>query len=293
MAKSSKVRTPLSVLAEDPQGRSLGLELPPGAVIDRPGWRGWGMGRRVEPLLWVSDEAVGVGALAAHRSPALAAAGLQAVLFQGRRGLERWWQDREFSPDRMSDPDDHHVEPVLREFWSRVVPDPEEGEGEDGEQLIAPFGRDWPGLAEDGPEGSKGSDGSDDPDALACELADALIASGFLPSPRLALVPAGRGADVPTAVGWCGPTNFENDTALISTVLRSWEDRFGARVVALGVDELHVSVAAPPRTTAHALPVAAEHFAFSPDNIWQGSGSIRAYADEAVTGSNHWGFWWD
>ncbi|MCX4962812.1 DUF4253 domain-containing protein [Streptomyces virginiae] len=293
MAKSSKVRGPLSVLVEDPQGRSLGLELPPGALIDRPGRRGWGVGRRVEPLLWVSDEAVGVGALAAHRSPALAAAGLQAVLFQGRRGLERWWQDREFSPERMSDPDDHHVEPVLREFWSRVVPDPEEGEGEDGEQLIAPFGRDWPGLAEDGPEGSKGSVGSDDPDALACELADALIASGFLPSPRLALVPAGRGADVLTAAGWCGPTNFENDTALISTVLRSWEDRFGARVVALGFDELHVSAAAPPRTTAHALPVAAEHFAFSPDNIWQGSGSIRAYADEAVTGSNHWGFWWD
>lgn len=125
MAKSSKVRGPLSVLAEDPQGGSLGLELPPGALIDRPGRRGWW--REPEPLLWVSDEAVGLGALAAQRSPALAAAGLQAVLFQGRRGLERWWQDREFSPERMSDPDDHHVEPVLREFWSRVVPDPEEG----------------------------------------------------------------------------------------------------------------------------------------------------------------------
>ncbi|MFF4419960.1 DUF4253 domain-containing protein [Streptomyces sp. NPDC001549] len=283
MPKSPKARNPLSVLAEDPQRRALGLELPRGALIDRPGRRGWW--REPEPLLWVSDEAVGVGALAAYRSPALAAAGLQAVLLQGRRGLERWWQDREFMPERMSDPDDHHVEPVLREFWSRVVPDPEEVE--EGEELIAPFGRDWPGLAEDGP------DGSDDPDALACELADALIASGFLPSPRLALVPAGRGADVPTAVGWCGPTNHENDTAFISTVLRSWEDRFGARVVALGFDELHVSVAAPPRTLARALPVAAEHFAFSPDNIWQGSGSIRAYADEAVTGSNHWGFWWD
>ncbi|MFD9477725.1 DUF4253 domain-containing protein [Streptomyces nojiriensis] len=285
MSKSPKVRSPLSVLVEDPQGRSLGLELPPGALIDRPGRRGWW--KEPQPLLWVSDEPVGVGALAAHRSPALAAAGLQAVLLQGRRGLERWWQEREFSPERMSDPDDHHVEPVLREFWSAVVPDPEEGD--EGEELIAPFGRDWPGLAR--PEG--GPEGGPDPDAVACGLADALIASGFLPSPRLALVPAGRGADVPAAMGWCGPTNHENDTALISAVLRSWEDRFGARVVALGFDELHVSVAAPPRTPARALPVAAEHFAFSPDNIWQGSGSIRAYADEAVTGSNHWGFWWD
>ncbi|MGW6573305.1 DUF4253 domain-containing protein [Streptomyces sp. NPDC054945] len=284
MSKSSKARSALSVLVDDPQGRSLGLELPSGVLVDRPGRRGWW--REPEPLLWVSDDAVGVGALAAHRSPALAAAGLQAVLLQGRPGLERWWQEREFVPERMSDPDDHHVEPVLREFWSRVVPDPEEGEGEDGEGLIAPFGRAWPGLAERGPDGV-------DPQGAACALADELIGSGFLSSPRLALVPAGRGADVPTAMGWGGPTNFENDTALISAVLRSWEDRFGARVVALGFDELHVSVAAPPRTVAHALPVAAEHFAFSPDNIWQGSGSIRAYADEAVTGSGHWGFWWD
>ncbi|MFI1063102.1 DUF4253 domain-containing protein [Streptomyces spororaveus] len=283
MSKSSKARSPLSVLADDPQGRSLGLELPSGVLVDAPGRRRWG--KASEPLLWVSDEAVGVGALAAHRSPALAAAGLQAVLFQDRRGLERWWQEREFRPERMSDPDDHHVEPVLREFWSAVVPDPEEGA--EGEELIAPFGRDWPGLAEGGPHAP------DDPDAVACGLADELIASGALPSPRLAVVPAGRGADDPTVMGWGGPANHENDTALISTVLRSWEDRFGARVVALGFDELHVSVAAPPRTTAHALPVAAEHFAFSPDNIWQGSGSIRAYADEAVTGSNHWGFWWD
>ncbi|MFD9079292.1 DUF4253 domain-containing protein [Streptomyces erythrochromogenes] len=286
MAKPPKRRDPLSVLAGDPQGRSLGLDLPPGGVVRRPGRRRWG--KASEPLVWVSDDAVGAGALAAHRSPHLAAAGLQAVLLQDRRGLERWWQEREFAPERMSDPDDHHVEPVLREFWSRVVPDPEEGE--EGEEVIAPFGRHWPGLAVAGP-----ADGPDapDPEAAACELADELIECGWLPAPRLALVPSRRGADVPTALGWCGPTNYENDTALISTVLRSWEDRFGARLVALGFDELHLSVAAPPPTTARALPVAAEHFAVSPDNIWQGSGSVRAYTEEAVTGSGHWSFWWD
>ncbi|MGW6978996.1 DUF4253 domain-containing protein [Streptomyces sp. NPDC054932] len=286
MPKPPRTRNPLSVLADDPQGRSLGLELPSGAVIGRPGRRRWR--RAPEPLVWVSDGAVGVGALAAYRSPELAAAGLQAVLLQGSRGLERWWRDREFLPQRMSDPDHHRVEPVLREFWNRVVPDP--GEGEEGEEIIAPFGRNWPGLAQPGPEGGPGAA---DPEAVACELADGLIASGFLPGPRIALVPAGRAADVPTAMGWTGPTNHENDTALMSTVLRSWEDRFGARVVALGFAELQVSVAAPPHTAARALPVAAEHFAFCPDNIWQGSGSVRAYADEAVVGSNHWGFWWD
>ncbi|MFD5617380.1 DUF4253 domain-containing protein [Streptomyces yangpuensis] len=286
MVKPPEKRDPLSILADDPRGRSLGLDLPPGGVIRRPGRRR--KGKAPEPLLWVSDDAVGAGALAAHRGPQLAAAGLQAVLLQDRPGLERWWQDREFMPERMSDPDDHHVEPVLREFWGRVVPDPEEGE--EGEEIIAPFGRDWPGLAVAAP-----SDGPDvpDPQAAACELADELVEHGHLPAPRLALVPARRGADVPTALGWAGPTNYENDTALISVVLRSWEDRFGARLVALGFDELHLSVAVPPPTTARALPVAAEHFALSPDNIWQGSGSIRAYTDEAVTGSGHWSFWWD
>ncbi|MEU9300300.1 DUF4253 domain-containing protein [Streptomyces sp. NPDC048269] len=285
---SPKVHHPLSVLADDPQGRSLGLELPPGKFVSRPAarTRTWRSRRaRAEPLLWVSDGPVGAGALAAHRGPALAAAGLQAVLFQERPGLEQWWEVKGLRPDRMSDPDDHHVEPVLREFWNAVIPDPEE-QGEDGEELIAPFGRDWPGLAEPGAEGQ-------DPETAAGDLADELIGTGSLPSPRLALVPAARGADVPTAMGWCGPTNFANDTALISAVLRSWEDRFGARVVALGFDELHVSVAAPPRTAVHSIPVAAEHFAFCPDNVWQGSGSIRAYADEAVAGSSHWGFWWD
>ncbi|MFD3325883.1 DUF4253 domain-containing protein [Streptomyces sp. NPDC058701] len=286
MPKPPRARNPLSVLADDPRGRSLGLELPPGTVVAAPGRRRWG--RAPEPLLWVSDGAVGAGDLAAHRTPATAAAGLQAVLFQDRRGLERWWHEREFMPQRMSDPDDHRVEPVLRALWTGVVPDPVEGA--EGEELIAPFGRRWPGLARPGPEGVPDPA---DAEAAACALADELIATGFLPSPRLALVPAGRSADVPAAAGWCGPTNHENDTALLSVVLRSWEDRFGARVVALGFDELQVSVSAPPPTADRALPVAAEHFAFCPDNVRQGSGSIRAYAEEAVTGTRHWGFWWD
>jgi hypothetical protein len=37
-----------------------------------------------------------------------------------------------------------------------------------------------------------------------------------------------------------------------------------------------------------------EHFAFCPDNIWQGSWlyTLAAYA-ERITGARHWGFWWD
>ncbi|MCX4538149.1 DUF4253 domain-containing protein (plasmid) [Streptomyces sp. NBC_00841] len=41
-----------------------------------------------------------------------------------------------------------------------------------------------------------------------------------------------------------------------------------------------------------ALAVAAEHFAFCPDNIWQGAGSLTAYADQLID-ADEWKFWWD
>ncbi|MDR6980695.1 hypothetical protein J2X68_007437 [Streptomyces sp. 3330] len=62
---------------------------------------------------------------------------------------------------------------------------------------------------------------------------------------RLGLVAAPSGAEALTAVGWAGPCNYENDTAKVSAVVRDWEDRFEARVVAVGFSTLHLSVADP------------------------------------------------
>ena len=87
-----------------------------------------------------------------------------------------------------------------------------------------------------------------------------------------------------TAVGWDGPLNYDNDTAKFSAIVTSWEQRFGVRVVAVGPATLHLCVAAPPTSTEGALRVAAEHFAFCPDNIWQGhrSNTLSAYAERLV-----------
>jgi hypothetical protein len=76
--------------------------------------------------------------------------------------------------------------------------------------------------------------------------------------------------------------------------LRQRHRRFGACVVAVGFSTLHLSVAAPPAGEREALLVAAEHFAFCPDNIWQGSRpyTLAAYA-ERITGARRWDFWWD
>lgn len=83
-----------------------------------------------------------------------------------------------------------------------------------------------------------------------------------------------------SACGWHGPVNYDPDTAVFAAVVRDWETRFGARVVGVGADTLHLSVAA-------------EHFAFCPDNVWQGSHpTLSAYAEQLV-GVNCWTFWWD
>lgn len=250
-------------LVSDPTGRSLGLDLPPGALT----------GPADSPYLWSGHGPAGPAAWAALR-PAARTAGLLPVLLGGEWGLDRW----ELMPERMSDPADHDAEEVLAEFWGSYAADEIEASPDAG----------WPGLAPAQPSGT-------DPDRAAATVAEMLTEPGFwLDDARPALVPARRSADIPAVIGWTGPLNHENDVARLCAVLRSWEDRFGARVVALTFDQLVVSVAAPPRTPEEAEAVAAEHFAFCPDNITQGShDSLREYARKALLDTPVWSFWWD
>ncbi|MEV7940089.1 DUF4253 domain-containing protein [Kitasatospora sp. NPDC088264] len=60
----------------------------------------------------------------------------------------------------------------------------------------------------------------------------------------------------------------------------------------VGFDTLELSVAVPPVTLAEALPLAAEHTAFCPDLVFQGAGTLAAYAERLVA-SHQWSFWWD
>ncbi|OIJ63238.1 DUF4253 domain-containing protein [Streptomyces mangrovisoli] len=265
---------PLPRLAADPSGGALGLPLPEGRLIDTTVDGTWH-----EPLLWHAEKRARPGdwsALAAA-APRL---GLLPVLVEtgGPQGApgDLW----ELDPERTSYPGDHDAEDVLMDLGGYG------GENADGEE---PEEREWPGLAEALPFGA-------DPDeaaaALAGELTDETRAAR-LKEPCLALVSARRSADIPAAIGWTGPMNTENDVARLCAVLRSWEDRFGARVVALGFDRLVVSVAAPAGTLEQAEAIAAEHEAFCPD-IWQGGHrTLREYAQAAVLGRSRWSFWWD
>ncbi|GIE33316.1 hypothetical protein Ait01nite_063610 [Actinoplanes italicus] len=247
--------------------------LAPLDLVDDPTGGGWDASL---DLLWISAGPPRPGWWSALRAQ------------HGRTGLwplllgsldegspERPWRDGDdLGADHVrSAPGDHYPGALLGAWWAQYQPDDESGAST------------WPGLARRGELQA-------DPDERAAEAADLVVIEDWLRAPRLGLIPAGRGADALTTAGWSGPLNFENDIAKISTVLRNWEDRFGVRVIGASFATLYLSVAAPPVDEEHALEVAAEHYAFCPDNVDQGCGSFEDYAKQLVD-APLWTFWWD
>jgi Domain of unknown function (DUF4253) len=115
---------------------------------------------------------------------------------------------------------------------------------------------------------------------------------------RVALAVADRPADILAITGWFG-THFFQDPLPVAAVLRSWEDRFGARLLQIGPDaDLRLLVKRPPMTPEAGLAVTAEHYAFCGAWISEEDGQridLTTVSEIAprVVGSPTWGFWWD
>lgn len=253
--------------------RDLDVDLPPGRLVVPQESR--------VPAYWLSDEPAGADVWVSLRQ-AHARSGLWPLLACPLSSYEQEpWEAGDVSPQPVGGVDQVNAAEGLEALWSEWVEDGEAAEAEDFLEL-EPFARQWPGLA-------PAAQSTGDADAFA----DRYVSENDDGTSRIMLVPAARGADVLTAVGWHGPVNYTEDMELLSAVLRSWEDRFGARLVEIGFDTLHLSVASPPAAKDDAELLAAEHFAFCPDNIVQGtSGTIGAYAAEIEAGHG-WTFWWD
>ena len=103
----------------------------------------------------------------------------------------------------------------------------------------------------------------------------------------LVLVPVDRPADAMTVMGTF-PTETLSDER-ISAVLRSWEDRFGAVLTALGPGEIAVSVPSPPEGTEQTLRIAAEHFALGQGNT--APAALPEYA-RGLEGATVWRLGW-
>ncbi|NUS17826.1 MAG: DUF4253 domain-containing protein, partial [Streptomyces sp.] len=104
----------------------------------------------------------------------------------------------------------------------------------------------------------------------------------------VALVRVDRSADIPAAVGW----EADAPALELSALLRTWEDRFGARVIGFEGASVFVSVASPPLSSPHAAHVALEHVLTGATNLNDGGFPFTEYA-EALRGERLWSFWWD
>ncbi|MFE1409845.1 DUF4253 domain-containing protein [Streptomyces sp. NPDC058746] len=263
---------------------NIAVPLPPGRLVTSD------EGDGDDQALWLSDETVSAELWTRIRDEH-PRSGLWPLLLDAldpNDGEFRPWGSGEVFPEQMSSPASHDPADLLAQWWATYTAADEDDDRLDVKRRLAvtaPFGQAWPDLA-------PGRDSAMNPDQLASEFVQAFLAER--PQTRLGLVAAASGAEALTVAGWSGPCNYDNDTAKLSAVLHDWEHRFGARVVAVGFDTLHLSVAAPPVSERDALLVAAEHFAFCPDNIWQGPRpyTLTAYADR-IAGAHRWDFWWD
>lgn len=260
-------------------GRTLSAALPEGMLVwpDASFFPPGRASRRRQvpagPAFWVSDDPVPARVWSQLRAEH-PRSGLWPVLLDDSR---QSWSAGLVAPESAADIDDYDPAAFMAEVWADHV----DAVGDDVPEL-APFGRSCPGLAEAGAF-------MGDPAAVADWYAARLVADT---GAQLGLVAAGRSADVPAVMGWQGAVNHNEWIAPLAAVLRSWEDRFGVRLVRIGFNTLDLSVAAPPVTVRHALHVAAEHWAFCPDNIGQGPGDLHGYAEQ-IAGRNTWSFWWD
>lgn len=253
-------------LPEATDGSVAGVYLPVG-MLSVPTPEGGSRGDL--PVIWTSTVPVRrVAETWSRLAAAFADTGLWPMIVDATYGFDG------FGDYLMDMPRGRHTEvtTILRKGWNDSVNFDEEYPDEH----VAPFGKQFPGLADATP-------------GLRPTSLDALVAPL---EGHLALVAVNRPADVLDAVGWMGAANYDGDPLNMSTVLRSWEARFDAYLVGIGTDTLIVAVGRPARDLASATSIAAEHLAFCPDNIDQGPGSIRDYAPTLVN-APLWAFWWD
>lgn len=190
------------------------------------------------PSYWISDEPLeAAGDAAATIARAFAATGLWPLLWPWDEDPAAYL-DQPIEPDRVDAID---VEAVLRRGWIRLAAHPA--------GLVEPVGPRFPGLA---------ARSLVDPAAARdpFQLAELLSVAA-----RLMIVPANRPAD---CVALIGGLAVEVDGAEISAVIRSWEERFGAVLVAVEPSLATLAITAPPSAPEQALTVAAEQLAFCP-----------------------------
>jgi Domain of unknown function (DUF4253) len=248
----------------------------------------YGPGRRHRsesgPVTWITDwTQASAGTKWARLSDKAAETGLQSFLLADMPGKPgRPWgplgSDRGEVIDTPLDTtaiDRLDAAAILAGYW--WADEEDFAQDEDFRAMLAPFRPSFPGL-------SPAITGELDAEQVRRALYQ------YTRPARIGLVPAQRPADILARLGWQGAVN-SRATADITAVLRSWEDRFGAQLIQVGFADIRLLVSRPPHTLEAALPVAAEHFAFSEE----AHGGLRCVGEiaRAIVGNPFWDFWWD
>lgn len=245
------------------------------------------------PVAWVTLQPVpDPGRLWQILSAAHQETGLVPILLSGlggdARDTRRPWDDGEFdAPADITQLERMDAASVLREMWDGTAYEDDEydwDEEEEDEEMVAmraPFSRQFPGLA-----AAEGTSLSQD------EIQQVLTS---LRPARLGLVPASRPADVLPSIGWSGFAPGTDGTLSLAAVLRSWEDRFGARLLDVGFAEILLLVERPPRTGEAAQRLAAEQFVFCSECTLAGQAGLSDVSSitAGLVNTPIWGFWWD
>jgi Domain of unknown function (DUF4253) len=176
---------------------------------------------------------------------------------------------------RLAPIDASRTEAILREQWQRHPPQA---------PWVAPLGTDFPGLAEATTTQLEPFDAF-----VQLELWQSAFAASTpnALTPRLLLVPCTQPADAVAAMHLiCGsPYAGVENPGDVSSVLRSWERRFAAVLVAAQPGALTVAVGAPPHMYERALRIAAEQFALAPREDAGAPGALGAAAHELLAGN--------
>lgn len=243
--------------------------------------------RSGNPVAWVTMEKLpDAGPVWAELSSVLSQTGLVPFLLAGRYGTTtRPWDSWEFGyPADIAQLDHLDAASFLKDLWDGKTHEGGErewGDDEDEEFVeeieaqIAPFSRQFPGLAP----------------AIGEQLEPGQLDNvlGSLAPAQIGLVPVARPADVLPLIGWMAS---ERPSLPIAAVLRSWEDRFGARLLEIGSARIRLLVERPPRSVEAAQRIAAEHYAFCNECGGRGLRAVPLITPSLIN-APVWTFWWD
>jgi hypothetical protein len=202
-------------------------------------------------------------------------------------GLRPWDNGEFVTPEDPRGADRLDIATLLGEMWRGWVPAARDDDPELA-RTRAPFGLEFPGLAPPQPTSLAPAERQRTLDSVLPRMR---AAHGATPAARIGLVAADRPADIPAVIGWGGLANRGESLLPLSAVFRSWEDRFGARLIDVGYAGLRLVVERPPRTLPAAQRIAAEHVVLA-DECLEGTRDIPALATRLVN-APVWTFWWD